>query len=590
MVDAISTGRSRSRPSRQAIGSTARAKASRSLSALLVVAALGSGSAAQAVDLTGHWRVEIPGASSPQIADIVQVGDAVTVTLDVSGFSVDFSGTITGAQVSLDADPADVPCPTAGSLRILPGDNVLDGRLLAFSPDVCNPPGVARMLATRCSCFDGNTNDGDGCDATCQAEPCFTCAGDPSVCTPSADGAACDDRRDCTTGTTCSAGACGGGASVPACIDLGGRWFQREDTDLIGVVTDTTDVEQRDGILVFRSPAGGQPGRVGTIDVTTGAMDLRVPPTGFFCVADSTFTGTAAPDGRTWTGGGTGGVDTLRGCLPTSFTEEAWRCGGGTLDAGEACDDGNRNPGDGCDDACAVDPCFGCTGEPSTCTPTVGAACDDGNACTTGDTCGPQGCIPGTAVACGRCTACDPVGGCVAAPRTDCQLATRPETALLHIGDRSPDSRDVMRWRWSGGAELALAELGDPTRDTDVSLCVFDESASTPALAFRATAPAGGTCGLRPCWQSGAGGFQYRNPADGGDGLTAVALRADGRAKLKGRGVALSSRSHGLPAPPLALPLRVQLQLDGAACLETRHDATSVQRNLTGTFKSRGAP
>jgi cysteine-rich repeat protein len=34
-------------------------------------------------------------------------------------------------------------------------------------------------------CDDGNTTAGDGCDASCQREPCFTCdAGQPSVCQP----------------------------------------------------------------------------------------------------------------------------------------------------------------------------------------------------------------------------------------------------------------------------------------------------------------------------------------------------------------------------------------------------------------------
>jgi len=31
-------------------------------------------------------------------------------------------------------------------------------------------------------CDDGNTTNGDGCDATCQIEPCWACGGEPSVC------------------------------------------------------------------------------------------------------------------------------------------------------------------------------------------------------------------------------------------------------------------------------------------------------------------------------------------------------------------------------------------------------------------------
>lgn len=91
-------------------------------------------------------------------------------------------------------------------------------------------------------CDDGNALAGDGCDASCHIEQCFTCAGEPSVCTPTVgggcddanpctvgdacvspgvcagsvlpDGAACDDGRSCTTGETCTGGTCGGGTDI----------------------------------------------------------------------------------------------------------------------------------------------------------------------------------------------------------------------------------------------------------------------------------------------------------------------------------------------------------------------------------------
>lgn len=67
---------------------------------------------------------------------------------------------------------------------------------------------------------------------------------------------------------------------------------------------------------------------------------------------------------------------------------------------------------------------------------------------------------------------------------------------------------------------------------------------------------------------------------------------AAGTARMlaKGKGSGLSGRPHGLPAPPLALPLRAQLQIAGGACFETRHDADSVRRNRPGSFTARGAP
>ena len=54
------------------------------------------------------------------------------------------------------------------------------------------------MLEELEDCDDGNTVAGDGCSPSCHLEPCFTCAGEPSVCT----------SYTCAACETCSAGAC----------------------------------------------------------------------------------------------------------------------------------------------------------------------------------------------------------------------------------------------------------------------------------------------------------------------------------------------------------------------------------------------
>jgi cysteine-rich repeat protein len=64
------------------------------------------------------------------------------------------------------------------------------------------------------------------------------------------------------------------------------------------------------------------------------------------------------------------------------------------------CDDGNSTAGDGCDARCQLEPCFDCTGMPSTCAPSPdGAACDDGHVCTSGETCTGGVCGDGSPVA-----------------------------------------------------------------------------------------------------------------------------------------------------------------------------------------------
>jgi cysteine-rich repeat protein len=62
-------------------------------------------------------------------------------------------------------------------------------------------------------------------------------------------------------------------------------------------------------------------------------------------------------------------------------------CGNGVINAGEGCDDDNLTNGDGCSVTCQIEECYVCAGEPSVCGPDNGAACDDEDACTTGDVC-----------------------------------------------------------------------------------------------------------------------------------------------------------------------------------------------------------
>lgn len=70
------------------------------------------------------------------------------------------------------------------------------------------------------------------------------------------------------------------------------------------------------------------------------------------------------------------------------FETDTLSCGNGALEVGEECDDGNLISGDGCADSCEIEPCYGCSGEPSTCFTLPDASdCDDGLFCNGSDTC-----------------------------------------------------------------------------------------------------------------------------------------------------------------------------------------------------------
>ena len=166
--------------------------------------------------------------------------------------------------------------------------------------------------------------DGDGCDATCRVEPCFTCNG-LSLCTPVADGGACDDRSPCTTGETCSAGLCTG-APVQPCVDLNGVW----DTVSLSELGYTTDavvrIEQRDTVVLVRDDLTGRAQHLGTITPATGDFSLLIPHLAFvFCNGFDFLTGTAVGNGLVYDALGISSGPHQLGCLGFGYTQTGTR-------------------------------------------------------------------------------------------------------------------------------------------------------------------------------------------------------------------------------------------------------------------------
>jgi len=589
------------------------------LAAALVVAGCLSPFAAAATDATGKWRFERAGAA-PEFVDVAQIGS--TLTLHYLGH--DFTGTVSASgDYTVDAGP-NLPPPCSAQIdgRVLPSGNTLDGRLLVAQGATCyDYPYIAEVVGTRCSCFDGNAIDGDGCSPECQLEPCFTCSGNPSVCIPSLPGASCEDGSVCTTGETCGAVACGGGSAVVPCVDMTGDWSVHFDAGGFGSADTQMAITQRGHDVVFHN-ASGAPGYVGTIDPATGEFHFRQVGQGFRCTFEP-LDGTVASSGNTFTGTGYSTVSTATQCFSFPFTATGTRghCGNGTLEGGEECDDGNQAAGDGCNASCRVEPCHACSGEPSVCTPTPGAPCDDRNPCTANDICNgascggipvPDGtacddepnctrgtcvagaCSPAGAFACPPCMGCEVGSGCVAAPRT-CGQSTDRSKSVLSVSNLSDDGHDKLAWVWPRGEATTLAQLGNPLATDGYALCLYDLSGTRPALLFRGIAPAGGTCAGRSCWRAhGSGGFSYADSERTPDGIARIGLHAGptgkARVSLTAIGPHLSGRPFGLPSPALPLPLLLQLGAEHAACFETFYSDTGVLRNdaASGRFRGRG--
>src|SRR5216110_3545184 len=211
-------------------------------------------------------------------------------------------------------------------------------------------------------------------------------------------------------------------------------------------------------------------------------------------------------------------------------------CGNGVLDPGEGCDAGaaNGTPESCCGSDCTLRaagetcrPTSSACDIPDTCTGTT-AACPSDEFAPAGTPCPDDGDLCSVDV-------CDGAGSCSHAfePAPGCTAPIEAGAARLTLVERTSDEGDLVSWKWAKGPVTPNGEFGDPTTTTAYTLCIYDESSGTPTLALSATAPAGGTCGPKPCWAVTRNGFRYANRAGTPDGLQEIVLKArlaDGQA------------------------------------------------------------
>lgn len=267
-------------------------------------------------------------------------------------------------------------------------------------------------------------------DALSPDSDCLACdPAAPHEWSPRADDTACDDGDACTTDTTCSAGACGGGdgvlcnddnvCTVDTCSPNLGCVYTNVPNDALATCDDSSACTVGDHCI--DGACEGDP-------VVCNDND---PCTDDICdtVDGCTTTLNTAPcdDGNPCTGGDTcesgtcmpgtdppcddGNLCTIDICFPVSGCEYLPTfnpcCSGAT----SVCDDGNPCTEDTCDPDTAQ------------CTWTqVEVACDDGNACTEDDTCSNGVCVgaPRTCDDANDCTVdnCNVNSGCFYNPRS----------------------------------------------------------------------------------------------------------------------------------------------------------------------------
>jgi ribosomal protein S17 len=333
--------------------------------------------------------------------------------------------------------------------------------------DSCDPATGCVFSNNTAACDDGNAcTDGDTCTfGTCRPgsalscsdnNPCTDDSCDPVAgCVHANNTAPCVDLNACTTGDTCSDGACSGTPIV--CDDGNLCTTDTCDTPTGCVYTnnanpcdDGSACTVGDQCAIGSCHAGpalncndNNVCTTDSCDPATGcvnATNAAACSDGDACTVSDVCSGGACQPGAPRLCGDNN-VCTTDTCAPATgcvFTNNQSACndqdactsddtcsGGACAGVPRVCDDANLCTTDSCN------PATGCVFSNNA------AACDDGNACTDGDACAFGTCRPGSAVGCNDnnpCTndSCDPIAGCVhvnnTAPCVDLNACTTGDT------------------------------------------------------------------------------------------------------------------------------------------------------------------
>jgi cysteine-rich repeat protein len=199
------------------------------------------------------------------------------------------------------------------------------------------------LIAAAEECDDANAVAGDGCDAGCQIEDGFVCAGEPSVCVEPAGG--CDSPLPANLGDNSGDTSLGLDLFDGSC-QLGGAPEQMFSFSpgSAGILTLSLNSVADLGVYV-RSDCADPGSELGCVDnLFGGAVETLVVE-----ITDPSQVMAIAVDGFA---AGEEGPFTLN----LAFEEVI--CGDGILSGGEQCDDGNTTDGDDCSSLCLLENAF----------------------------------------------------------------------------------------------------------------------------------------------------------------------------------------------------------------------------------------
>ncbi len=217
------------------------------------------------------------------------------------------------------------------------------------------------------------------------------------------------------------------------------------------------------------------------------------------------------------------------------------------------------------------------------------APCDDGNACTTVDTCnaslecvggGPEpDCDDGS-----PCTedVCVAPAGCSHPPALAASCNASNTKGLLQVKNDATDSKDSMKFQWGGGS-IPLADLGTPASTTGYTVCASDAD----KVLAQASIPAAGTCGTAACWTESDKGVKYADKTKPGtnDGVSQLSGTAStlGKSKLKLK--IAGETMQPIQLGSISYPVTVQVITSAGECWEQAFSSTDEKSNDITSLK-----
>ncbi|MGH7894108.1 MAG: purple acid phosphatase family protein [Candidatus Binatia bacterium] len=157
---------------------------------------------------------------------------------------------------------------------------------------------------------------------------------------------------------------------------------------------------------------------------------------------------------------------------------------------------------------------------------------------------------------------------CPAAPATGCVGSTKAKATI-----RTNALPNRNRWAWkTRGGTVSAPDLGTPTDQTDLAVCVYDANGAVVGGQILHGAPQ---------WSSVTpSGLRYRDPSGARHGLQRIRVKfgagAEGRIQVKAKGALI-----GTPTTPVTGPLTAQLvNLDTGKCWQSVF--TTFRSNVAG--------